>query len=384
MPFSRKSLTELRAETLSDIDGSLPGAQSLLRYSNLNILGQVTAGAVHGLYGYIDYIAKQAVPFTATDEYMIAWAALKGVFQKMGGAAHGPVPLSGAPGALVLEGARFARADGETYSLAADVTLDSGGAGVGQLVADEPGTTGNCPVGTILVLTSPIAGVGSTVTLTDPIDGAVDVESLETVRTRMLEAYASPPGAGSEPDYIRWAKQVPAVTRAWCKRNGMGAGTVLVWVMLDIARAGDGGFPDGTDGVAADEDRAAAATGDQLVVADHIFEIQPTPALVFIAAPLQNTVDFTIAGLAGATTATRDLIAAAIDEVFLDRGKPGGLPDSLLELSYIEGAIAAIPAAAGFVITVITASHGSVSPGSNGNITSSAGRLPVRGDVVYV
>lgn len=384
MPFPRKSLTDLRAETLSDIDAALPGAQSLLRYSNLNILGQVTAGAVHGLYGYLDYIALQAVPFTATGESMIAWAAFKGVFQKTGGAAHGPVPLAGAPDALIVAGTTWARADGKTYRLVEDVTLDGAGVGVGAVIADETGTSGNCAVGTKLTLTTPIAGVASTVTLAEPIDGAVDIEPLDSVKTRMLEAYASPPGAGGAADYVKWAKQVPAVTRAWCKRNGMGAGTVLVWFMMDIARADDDGFPQGDNGVAGDEDRAAPATGDQLLVADHIFELQPAPALVFLAAPGVNTIDFTIAGLTGSTTATRDLIKAAIDEVFLDRGKPGGLPDSLVQISFIQAAIAAIPAAAGFVITDIAASHGAVSPGDSGNISSDSGRLPVRGAVSFV
>jgi uncharacterized phage protein gp47/JayE len=379
MPYPRKTLTELRAEVYADIDGALEGSQSLLRHSNLHILGAAQAGAVNGLYGYLDYIARQSVPYTAEGENLIAWAALKGVVQKPPGAAHGPVPLTGAPDSLILEGTRIVRADGASFSLTGDVTLDGAGLGTGQVTADVPGLAGNTPAGSVLALASPIAGVNSTITLVSPIDGATDIESLPALRTRMLEAYAAPARAGTPADYIRWAKQVPAVTRAWAKRNGMGAGTVLVWFMEDIARAGFGGFPQGDDGVATDEERATSATGDQLIVADYIFPLQPVPALVFAASPLQNLLVFTIAGLAGSSTATRNLIAQAIRDVLYDQGEPGGL----VELSFITGALSAIPAATGYVITGITASAGTINPSGDGNITSDSGCLPVLSSVTY-
>lgn len=375
MPFSRPTLTELRSLAAADINGALPGADALLRYSNLRVLGQVSADGAHLHFGYLDYIALQATPFTATGEYMLGWAALKSIVQKPATAAHGTVAFTGAPGALIPATTRLVRGDGAVYELTASVTLDVAGNGEGPVSAVVAGLSGDADDGTALVLANPIAGVTSTAYAAGDISGSTDVEKLDDVRTRMLQAYAAPARGGAEEDYRRWALEVPGVTRAWVQRNGMGAGTVIVRFMMDEARAVDGGFPQGDDGVAAAEPRAAPATGDQLIVANAIFIVAPTTALVFLAAPLQNTVDFTIAGLAGATTATRSAIEAAIAGVFFTLGEPGGS----VQLSYIEAAIAAIPAAAGFVITAIVCSDGSVTPGTAGNITSDTGRLPVLG-----
>jgi uncharacterized phage protein gp47/JayE len=379
MPFSRPTLTELREGVLADFSGSLPDADALLRYSNVNVLGQVMAGAVHGSYGYLDYIARQAVPFTATDEYLEAWAGLKGVARKPAVAAGGAVNFTGAPGALILADTELVRSDGEVYRLTGAVTLSGGGAGTGQVIAVVAGQGGEAPAGATLVLSSPIAGVSSTVVAPAGLAGSAAVESNDALRTRMLQAYSAPARGGAEGDYIRWALEVPGVTRAWVQRNALGPGTVVVRFMMDESRVAYDGFPQGADGVAAAEVRAAAAEGDQLAVADYMFSLQPVTALVWAVAPLQNVVDFTLAGLGGASVSTRDLVEAAIATVLFEQGEPGGL----VELSYIEAAIATIPAAAGFVITDVVVSNGSVTPSGDGNITSDTGYLPVLGAVTY-
>ncbi|EON10601.1 baseplate J family protein, partial [Pandoraea sp. SD6-2] len=68
MPYQRPTLTELQQQVASDIASNVQGADPLLRFANLKITGRVQAGLAHLHYGYIDYIAKQAVPWTATGE----------------------------------------------------------------------------------------------------------------------------------------------------------------------------------------------------------------------------------------------------------------------------------------------------------------------------
>jgi uncharacterized phage protein gp47/JayE len=75
MPFSRPTLTQLIQQTAADIASAVPGADALLRFSNLGIVAKMFSGLAYLHYGYQDWIAKEAVPFTATDEFLEGWAA---------------------------------------------------------------------------------------------------------------------------------------------------------------------------------------------------------------------------------------------------------------------------------------------------------------------
>jgi len=72
MPYPRPALTDLRAQVSADISDGLKTVDGLLRFSNMGILGTSVAGLSHQHYGYIAWIAKQASPWTATDEYLDA------------------------------------------------------------------------------------------------------------------------------------------------------------------------------------------------------------------------------------------------------------------------------------------------------------------------
>ena len=73
MPFQRPTLTQLRQQAAADFTSNLAGADGLLRFSNLLVTSTVLAGMANQHFGYLDWIAMQAVPFTSTDEYLLAW-----------------------------------------------------------------------------------------------------------------------------------------------------------------------------------------------------------------------------------------------------------------------------------------------------------------------
>ena len=373
MPFSRPTLTQLRAQAGADIASSVPGADGLLRYSNLGVLGDLVAKAQHALYGYLDWISLQSVPFTSTDEYLEGWGALKGIVRKPASVASGAVTFSGAQGALIPGGSSVVRSDGVAYTTTADGIVSGVGLAVCPVVAVVAGEAGNAAAGVAVSLASnPIAGVLSDGAITTALTGGAEVEADADLRTRTLQAYAAVPQGGAAADYVDWALQAPGVTRAWSAPNGMGPGTVVVYVMLDDAEAATGGFPVGRNGVAGAEVRGATALGDQLAVANLIYPLQPVTALVYVVSPLLNPVALTI-NLPGATAVLKAAVDAAVAAVLEARGAPGGTVD----LSYIEAAIAAIAGTAGFVITSVSAPHGTVTPGAAGNIVSATGYLPV-------
>lgn len=389
MPYPRPTLTQLWQQAAADIAANLPGADALLRYTNLGVLAKVIAAAINGVFGYVDWVARQCTPFTATGEYLEAWAALKNVFRSAATAARGQLQFTGTSGELIPAATPIVRADGRAYVSTADATVIGGVATV-TIVDTTPGAAGNSQSGTQFTLGVGIAGVTSTGAASTAITGGADPQTDASLRTDMLKAYAAPPQGGDLADYVNWALQVPGVTRAWTVGSALGAGTVQVYAMLDDAEAAFGGFPQGTNGVAANETRDTAATGDQLTIANHIFPLRPVTALVYVYAPVTNPVAMTISQIAGVSTAIKAAIAAAFAQVLLEQAAPGGVTDAqgnpvgLVDLSYVEAAIAQIAGTAGFVITSVSCPHGTVTPGGDGNVESNTGYLATPGVITYV
>ena len=380
MPYDRPNLGALRAQAQDDINANSPGVEARLRYSNLRVISEVLAGMANEHYGYIDYIALNSVPFTATGEYLEGWAALKGVFRKAASYATGSATFPGAVGSSIPAGTVIARPDGFSYTTTADADVDTGTITV-DFSADVAGSDGNADDGIALNLVSGVSGVTVEGAAAGAITGGADVETDADLRTRMLQRYAAPPQGGAVTDYPAWALEVPGVTRAWLKRNAMGPGSLAVLFMMDDAEAAHDGFPQGTDGCSSYETRATPATGDQLAVANYIFPLQNTIALVYAVAPVPNALTVTISGLSGATDATKTAISTACAAALRGAGVPGGIT----YLKTLEVAIASVPATDGFVITDIACSAGSIiGGGSVGNIQSDAGALATINVLTYV
>lgn len=384
MPYARPTLSDLRAQVAADIAAGLPGADGLLRFSALNVLGAALAGLAQLQYGYTDWVAKQSNPFTAEDEFLEAWAALKKVFRKAaaqaGAVTPGQVTFAGTNGTPLPSGTLLVRGDGVQYTTTSAGTVTGNSVTVNAIANADPagqtGAFGNCVVGTAITLGTSIAGITSTGTVSVAFTGGADVETDDSLRSRMLQAYQNVPQGGAQSDYVTWALEVPGVTRAWCNPSGFGAGTVVVYIMLDSAESANGGFPQGTNGVATLETRGnPTATGDQLVAANWIYPLRPATALVYLVSPVQQVVNFTISGAANFSPATKAAISAAISGVLVLYGSPLGTvagQNGVINLSYIESAIAAIPGTAGFVIN---------SPTSN--IVGTTGQLPVLGTITW-
>ena len=90
MPFARPTLNELIDRVTTDISGRVTGVESaVLRRSLLGILARSEAGAVHMLYGFLEWAARQAIIDTAEKEYLERWAAIWKIFRKPADYAEG-------------------------------------------------------------------------------------------------------------------------------------------------------------------------------------------------------------------------------------------------------------------------------------------------------
>lgn len=385
MPYARKTLAQIRSDALADISAALEGSDPLLRYAALKILGVVLAGMTNEEYGYLDWIAKQTNPFTAEDEYLEAWGALKKVYRKDASKASLAATFTGVAGKPLDDGTPVDRSDGTPYT-SSGTQIVTGTSVTVTIVANVAGAAGNADVGTTVSLGVAVDGIQSTGSVTAVVSSGADIEDQEEYRARVLDAYQRPPHGGDRDDYVRWALDVPGVTRAWCAPNGFGAGTVVVYVMLDDAQAANAGFPQGTNGVSQFDKgpgglpRDTPATGDQLVVADALVTLEPVTALAYVCAAIRNTLSFVISGLTTASTTTRTAIESAIADVFYRNGDPRA---GTINRSDINTAVASVPGTAGFVIESITGVINGVTTPYPDNITGSFGSLPVLGTVTY-
>jgi len=379
---SRPTLTELRTQVANDIEAAQPGTDALLRFSPLRITGTVQAGLAHQHYGYIDYIAKQAVPWTSTDEYLVGWGALKNVYQKDATTASGTVTFTGVIGYSLDSGISLTRADGTAYITTASGVVGSGGTVTVAADAVVAGTAGNCDAGSKLTLAVSVDGIQSTGVAATAFIGGADIEDSDAYYGRVMAAYQSSPQGGAADDYPGWMTAISGVTRAWCNPVGFGAGTVVCYFMMDDVESAHSGFPQGTDGVATAEKRSATkATGDQLIVSNALYTLRPATALVYSCAPLPHTLNFQISGLSASSTATRTAIAAALSDVFYRNGSP---LNATVNRSDIEGAITGVAAAAGGVIAELDGVIGTTTTVISGNVTSPTGYLAVLGTVTYL
>ena len=325
MPFNRPTLTEHRNQILRDMQGgTLPGVTNVTRFSVLGVFAKVWAGMAYLHDSFLDWIARQGVPWRATDENLEGWGNLKGVVRKPSSTASGAVTFQAVAGSTIPADTTVSVGGVGTGQTTEAMTADSSGRLTVPVAMSTTGAAGNVPLGALAELSSPVLGVQSSGQVTAAFTGGADAEDEESFRSRVLTAYRTAGRNGWAQDYIDWALSVPGVTRAWVNPDGFGAGTVVLYVMMEDGN-GNGGFPVGENGAAGADHRYPAATGDQLRVADLIYEEQPVTALVIVCGPVPQPVDFVISGLGQANTAAnRAAITTALSDVFRRASRPGG------------------------------------------------------------
>lgn len=345
MPFQRKNLTTLIQEAQQDVaDGGMPGVGVPVPGGFLDKLTKYLAGLIYEVYTYVDWVAKQCVPWTATDEYLHGWAQFRGVTRKDATQAVGNITIYGTANATVNAGTIVTRNDGVQYVINGNVTIGNTGVATATITSVDYGLAVNAPIGTTLNLATPVLNVQNKTIAATEITGALDQEDDDSFRSRMLLKYQEAPQGGSIRDYEQWALAVPGVTRAWCNPHGQGLGTVEVYPMFDVLRADRAGFPLGNSGVASSEMRSnVKATGDLVVVADYIYPLRPATAIVHVRAPQRANVNVVISGLSVDSAATRNAINVAIDNKLVEVGTalggyvyPSDIFDAIKSVSDVE------------------------------------------------
>lgn len=354
MPFARPTLGELIDRVRSDLRGRLEIGGPILRRAMVNVLGAVWGGAVHLLYGYLDWLSRQLFGDTADEAELLRKAAMYGIAPVAATFATGNVTATGTNGTSILAGT-IIRLDAVTsYRVVTGQVVASGTATL-PVTAVLAGTAANVPEDTALSFESLIAGVNATATVaTGGIADGFDAEGIEEVRARYLQRLREPPEGGADQDYEGWAEGVAGITRAWVYPHELGLGTVVVRFVNDNAVPI---FPDPTVVAAV---QAALATE------------RPITAEVTAAAPTELAVAFTI-HVVPDNADTRAAVTAELGDMMKRLAEPGdGVARGTILLSQMTTAIGIAEGVTDYAMTVPAA-----------NVVPALGELPTVGVITW-
>lgn len=351
MPFSRPDLATLINRAEADIETRLPGADARLRRSNLNVLARVHSGAAHGLYGYLEWIARQVIIDTADGDMLERHASIWGVARKAASPAVGNVTVTGTNGAIVPADSTLARSDGAQYTTDAEATI-SGGTATIAVTAVDGGQAGNASAASSLSFDTPIAGVSATATVAaGGLTGGADLEADDDLRARLLARIQQPPHGGAAHDYIAWAREVPGVTRAWVYPGELGDGTVTVRFVRD------------------DDANLIPDAAEVAVVQAYIDNVRPVGMKgLYVVAPVAVPLNFTI-DLVPDTAANRAAVEAELRDLLLREAEPG----ATILLSHIREAISLASGETDHILTVPAA-----------NVTHAVGEMATFGTITWL
>lgn len=349
MPLPRPKLSELILRVEQDLASRL-GLGQLIPRGPAAAFARVIAGTAHGQYGKIEIEVANVWPDTCDAENLDRWGDLLSLPRKAAVAADGSVVMVGTDGTTIALGTLVQRADGRQFSTLNAATVVGGTATI-PVLAVQTGYGGNTAALTPLVLASSVVGTISAVTV-DAIGliGGADEEGDEAFRRRLVQRFSMAPAAGTESDYVRWALEVPGVTRAWALPANQGPGTVGVTFVVD------------------DDPVSIIPTATQVAdVQAYIDARKPITASVLVFAPVLIAIDFTI-HVVPDTPEVRASVADSL-EVLLERE---GSPASVIPLSHVREAISLAPGETDHVLTLPAA-----------DISIGAGHIPAVGVITW-
>lgn len=317
MPFIRPSLTQVVDRIKKDLEDKLTGGSPALRRSVIAVISRVFGAASHILHGHLDWISRQILPDTSDEDILLRQGSMYGVVRIPAVYAERDVEFTGANGSTIPAGTELQRSDGVIYTTDALATI-SGGIATVHITAQDAGDEGNVDTAVILQLVSPLVGIDNEaeVQSTNAVEGE-DQEDIEAYRLRVLFRIQNTPQGGAAADYIRWALEVPQVTRAFVFPVHLGPGTVGLSFVLD-----------NEDPIIPDAPKVAE-------VQAYIDARRPVTVDFLAFAPVASPVNFTIDLLVNDTAEIRAAVEAELRDLLVREAEPG----SPILLTHIHEAI---------------------------------------------
>jgi hypothetical protein len=237
MPLSSiAQLSTLQQQALSFLRSRFTNRGS----SPAQFLGKIGFAWAMGLFGVqrtLEAIDKDSPPQQGSSLLGLqTWGTISGIPSNQGGygqngaepSSGGLAPVTGTSGTVVSAGQQLLAPDGVTViELDADVTIPA----TGSFSAVTAGSAGNLPISAVLTWETPPAGCDPTVTLSAALTGGDDVETPQSLFTRIADHWQQPPKGGANIDYKTWAEEIDGVEEAFVYPRRQGTGTVDVVVV---------------------------------------------------------------------------------------------------------------------------------------------------------
>ncbi|MET3461295.1 baseplate J/gp47 family protein [Variovorax atrisoli] len=263
-----------------------------------------TAAVVEGLYAHQMWVYRQAFPDLADDDLMEKMANQRNIYRKAAAVATGTVRYFGAAASPVPVGQQVFTAQSVYYAATAAGIVGVGGYVDLPAAAAVAGAAGNQSPNTAATVNAPPAGLTGVATILTMTGGA-DIESYDSLLSRLLLWLGEEAQGGNLDDYKRWTLAVPGVARAFVFDVRRGAGTV------DVVPMPASGLPDAPLLAAVqavlDVKRPVGMRNTSPVLA-----LAPTPIVTPVTATLNIASGYTLAGLMPTLTAAIDAVFAAL------------------------------------------------------------------------
>jgi uncharacterized phage protein gp47/JayE len=378
--------TEVDQRMKVDVTRELPNANPFLKNSWLGALVTACANRVFDFYYALRQAEKEAIPDTAVIN-LEQWAAIWKILRIPATPAIGNIVVTGTIGGSIVTGADpsiWVASDGVRYaatsagviilqSLAVDTITESGGIGTLTTVsnhfiassvlitvtgadqseynltgvvctvtgdktltytvsgspADATGTvllgftSVSIPVqstdfgvdknqvfDTVLTLTSPIVDVDDSASVDfGALGGGADQEVDSNLRTRLLDAIQNPISHFNVAEITAVAKSIAGVTRVFVEEVTPLVGQVTIYFMRDND---DDPIPDSSE----------VATVKAVIV-DQIMPSNTVETDVIVAAPVENSTDFTFSAISPNTVTMKTAIENSLNQFFAERTDVG-------------------------------------------------------------
>ncbi|WP_140918649.1 baseplate J/gp47 family protein [Limnobaculum xujianqingii] len=310
MPYISPTLSELLTRTRTDIE-------TRTGTSNLATEGVAASAAAnaYGLYGRLSWIARNIVPHLADDDILLRHCEFWGVWRKQPTAASGIIQVDTVGEAVIDIGTRWQRQDGVIFTSTSAVMVSDAGNVQVPVEAVEVGTSGNTAANIKVELLSPVVNVKSAaIVASTTISGGAAIESVDSLRSRLLLRVQYPPSGGNTHDYIRWALECAGVTRAWCFST-FGRNVITVLFVLD---GQSDIFPTG-----ADIERVNDYITAHINPLTNQWEGKPPCVELIVSGPKKLPLNPVIR-LSPKTPATQAAVTAALTDLLID-AEPGGM-----------------------------------------------------------
>ena len=249
MPFNIPTLQELRQRDKDDMLLRLKPEANSFRGTILDVLAAVHAGSAHGLYGALDYYAKQLFPNTATGDYLDSNLEWRGIKRIPARPTSGLVLFTGKDGLIIPSGLTLQSDAAIHYFTTESATLKyNATSGKNEaLVMVEAivfGEASNLPADTKLVIDQLPQDVEPFAIVHEKgINGGSEAETDDAYRTRALIKILSPKIYGKSGDWVIWAREASAeVTDAWEFPNYKNRGALLIVVANETKPISETGF----------------------------------------------------------------------------------------------------------------------------------------------